>query len=374
MAYREADVNANIPVSKIAHTFKTFETSDRGCIFRIPLEGFSGFWAYAYLVMVADYRVLIDTGTGFGDSNAHLEAGFVQASAELGEPVRFEDLTHILITHGHIDHFGGLAFLRPRTHARLGVHELDLRNLTNYEERILVVERRLRNYLLEAGLSEARREELINMYKINKVLFRSVPVDFTFEAEDMQLGPFEFLHVPGHCPGQVVIRLHDVLFSGDHVLSVISPHQSPERLTLHTGLSHYIDSLALLEEWGGGARLTLGGHNDSIEDLRARINEIRRLHASRLRKTIEILEEPHTIAEVAEALFHRTDGYDVLLAIEEAGAHVEYLYQRGLLGIANLGELEDHSGPVAIRYQRLNDPVTTRMNLLERPDWSVDFH
>jgi glyoxylase-like metal-dependent hydrolase (beta-lactamase superfamily II) len=206
------------------------------------------------------------------------------------------------------------------------------------------------------------------------VLFRSVPVDFTYEAEGMKLGPFEFLHVPGHCPGQVVIRLHDVLFSGDHVLSVISPHQSPERLTLHTGLSHYIDSLALLEEWDHGARLALGGHNNPIEDLKGRLEEIRQLHASRLRKMLEILKKPHTIAETAEALFHRKDGYDVLLAIEEAGAHVEYLYQRGLLRISNTDELEVQSGSVAIRYQRLNDPVAARMNLLEQPDWQVDLH
>ena len=62
----------------------------------------------------------------------------------------------------------------------------------------------------------------------------------------MRLGPFEMLHVPGHCAGHVAIRLHDVLFSGDHVLERTSPHQSPERLTLSTGLDHYLKSLEAL--------------------------------------------------------------------------------------------------------------------------------
>jgi hypothetical protein len=45
-------------------------------------------------------------------------------------------------------------------------------------------------------------------------------------------------------------------------------------------------------------------------------------------------------------------GYNVLLALEEAGAHVEYLYQRGLLYIENMDDLENGSGPGAIRYRR----------------------
>ena len=54
------------------------------------------------------------------------------------------------------------------------------------------------------------------------------------------------------------------------------------------------------------------------------------------------MEEPHTIAEVSQALFGEVHGYNVLLALEEAGAHVEYLYQRGLLGIENLEEAGEH--------------------------------
>ena len=45
----------------------------------------------------------------------------------------------------------------------------------------------------------------------------------------------------------------------------------------------------------------------------------------------------------------------MLLAIEEAGAHVEYLHQRGLLRIVNVDELETNDGPVVARYQRNHD-------------------
>jgi glyoxylase-like metal-dependent hydrolase (beta-lactamase superfamily II) len=336
---------------------RDYTTAGGARIYQLPLLEFPGLWGYAYLVLAegegGSYRVLIDAGSGFGDSNQHLEAGLTEVSNKLGFSLGLADLTHVLITHGHIDHFGGLSYVRPRTTARIGVHELDLRNLTNHAERLAIVASHLRTFLLEAGVAEERVDQLLDMYRMTKSLYRSVQVDFTYEAIGMQLGPFEFLHVPGHCAGHVAIRLHDVLFSGDHVLADTSPHQSPEQLTHSTGLDHYLKSLEALRRWSEGVRLTLGGHKEPILNLSSRIDEIQQLHAERLDKTLWLMDEPHTIAEVSQALFGEVRGYNVLLALEEAGAHVEYLYQRGLLGIENLEEVESAVQSLPIRYRCL---------------------
>jgi glyoxylase-like metal-dependent hydrolase (beta-lactamase superfamily II) len=337
---------------------REFRTSSGAEIYQLPLLAFPGLSGYAYLVLVGDYRVLIDTGSGIGESNRHLEEGFKEVSKELirkgkaaGESFGFSDLTHILITHGHVDHIGGLTHIRPLTDAKIGVHELDNRILTNYEERLVVVARRLAQYLVEAGVPPELQNELLSMYRLTKSLFRSISTDFTFEAQGMRLGPFEMLHVPGHCAGHVVIRLDDILFSGDHILDDTSPHQAPEHLTLSTGLDHYLKSLDTVEAWAKGIRLTLGGHKEPIEDLPGRIQEIRNMHQERLGKVLGLLEKPKTIFEISEALFGEVHGYNKLLAVEEAGAHVEYLYQRGQLEIANLSEYEKGDRPSKILYK-----------------------
>ncbi|HWQ84412.1 MAG TPA: MBL fold metallo-hydrolase [Anaerolineales bacterium] len=327
----------------------------------MPLELFPGFWGYAYLVLVdlpgsPSMQVLIDSGSGLDSSNEHLEAGLQAVSEVVDLPVGLPDLTHVLITHGHIDHFGGLSYIRPRSQAEFGVHELDWRIVANYEERLVVAARRLEGFLIEAGINPERRSAMLDLYQLTKGLYRSVDADFTYEACGMRVGPFELLHVPGHCAGHVVIRLDDVLFSGDHILSEISPHQSPERITLSTGLSHYLHSLSALRSWGQGIELVLGGHRAPVDSLEQRIAEIESLHHQRLNQVLDILRQPGTVSDVSQALFGKVHGYNVLLAVEEAGAHVEYLYQHGRLAIENLSEVENNPTPIPIVYRLLSGP------------------
>ncbi len=188
---------------------------------------------------------------------------------------------------------------------------------------------------------------------ITKSIYRSVTVDFSYEATGMCLGPFKMLHVPGHCAGHVAIRLDEILFSGDHVLTDTSPHQSPEQITLSTGIDHYLKSLERLRIWAKGTRLTLAGHKNVIDDLDSRIDEIRQVHRERLLKVLYLLKEPHTVQEISKMLFKDVHGYNILLALEETGAHVEFLYQRGLLCIENIKDLDGGFEPIPVRYRCL---------------------
>jgi glyoxylase-like metal-dependent hydrolase (beta-lactamase superfamily II) len=329
----------------------TYTSSGNAKIYQIPLHEFPKLIGNVYFVLAGKYRVLIDSGSGFEKSNMELEQGLEEISQLRGEDCSLSTLSHIFITHGHIDHFGGLPYIHERSEAKICIHELDHRIVSNHLERLSVAQHRLEEFFLEAGLDEEQREKELEMYKVTKSLFRSVDVDLTYEALGMKLGPFRFIHVPGHCAGHVVIRLHNVLFSGDHILEKTSPHQAPEQITLSTGLETYLKSLEKVRPLAKKVNIILGGHEDPVYDLEKRIDEIRGVHRDRLRLMLKILNKPRTILEVSKYLFGRVEGYTVLLAIEETGAHVEYLYQRGYLHITNIQEIEENSNLVPILYQ-----------------------
>ena len=327
--------------------------SDQGAhVFQIPLNGLEDFWVYAYLVAVNEMLVLIDTGTNYHTSNQDLSAGLKTAGIQMGRSLGFSDLTHIFITHGHIDHYAGLAFVVPQTKAQIGVHEYDYPTLVNYHERKDRIARRLESYLVEAGVTPERIPDILNMYMITKGLFESSRVDFTYEASGMQVGPFKFFHVPGHSAGAVAIRLHDVLFVGDHILSEITPHQAPESLTLNTGLTHYLNSLKAIVQWAGQPSIVLGGHNPPVRNLRNRVEEIINEHYDRLIKILNLISErPRTVLEISKILFGQVAGYNILLALEEAGAHIEYLHRLGFVCIDNLDEMNESKDRITLYYR-----------------------
>ncbi|MGD8814137.1 MAG: MBL fold metallo-hydrolase [Anaerolineales bacterium] len=328
-----------------------YASSGGARIYRIPLEVFPEMVGYAHLVYRDDLVVLVDVGSGFGVSNEHLESGLAFVREEHGERADWTDLTHVLITHGHIDHYGGIRYVRQQCRALVGIHELDRRVLTNYEERLSLGTQRLRAFLHHAGVKADQVEEIMDLYLINKHLFSSVEVDFTYEAVGMEIGSLRLFHMPGHCPGEVVILVDDVLLSGDHVLETISPHQTPERLSLNMGLSTYLNSLHRLIPLAGDIRLTLGGHEGPINDLKARIRGIQRLHYDRLNQMLDLLAKPMTIVAIAKEIFPDVQGYHELLALEETGAHIEYLEQHGFLLVENLEETNGRDPKPAL-YQR----------------------
>ena len=339
-------------MNKMTSTIEVHQTKGGARIYRLPLHLFPDLFGYAHLVLAGEFRILVDVGSGFGECNQELDQGIKRVRTEFGEDVSWDNLTHVLISHGHIDHFGGLGFVREQTDALVGVHELDRRVLTHYEERRSVVTHAMRQFLIEAGVAEDYRQEVLNVYLLHKYLFTSVDVDFTFESQGMKIGPLDLLHVPGHCPGHVTFQIDDYLLAGDHILERTSPHQAPERLTAHTGLAHYLESLEKVRAHSDSITCTLGGHEGAITDLSSRIDAIEAVHVARLRQILDLLEDPHSVAEISEALFEEVHAYHKILALEEAGAHIEYLVQRGALVVENLDEMEQ-DGPTARRYRKV---------------------
>jgi glyoxylase-like metal-dependent hydrolase (beta-lactamase superfamily II) len=329
-----------------------FDSTTGVRVYRIPMEVFPNFVGYAYLLLGAGAPTLVDTGSGFGSSTQDLLRGIEAVRDEFGEAFKVTDIERIIISHGHIDHFGGLKeMLQYAGGAKVGVHPLDRRIITNYNERRVVATKDVTIFMKRAGVPEERLPKLLEMYNFSKQHYQSVSVDFLVE-EGRELDGMEFIHVPGHCSGQVAIRLGDILLVADHILSRTSPHVAAESITNWTGLAHYRESLRKVRKLDG-IRLVLAGHEEVMSDLYGRVDSIQERIDEKLIWLMDNIREagqPLSISEISKRRYREKHGFDVLLALQEAGAYIEYLYDRGYLGIANLDEVEQEANPVLLYH------------------------
>ncbi|MBI2524738.1 MAG: MBL fold metallo-hydrolase [Candidatus Rokubacteria bacterium] len=315
----------------------------------LPVETFPGHVNNIYLILDGGQVTLLDVGSGLEMSNEGLERRIGEVRERFREDVTLEQVQHVVISHAHMDHFGWAGrFARPGG-AEVYVHELDARVLNNFEERLVLASKDLRVFMERAGVKPEARAALEEMYRFSKDFFKSVEIRHPVRDGDRIINGYRVHHVPGHCPGQICLEVEDLLFTADHVLARITPHQSPASITPFCGLELYLRSLERIRRIEG-VTVALPGHEAPIEDLAGRIEEIVAHHRRRLDRVLDICGEPRSLAGVSRTLFGDQAGYSRILALEEAGAHVEYLFERGELRIANLDEVAREPNPV-IHYE-----------------------
>src|SRR5215210_2906769 len=187
-------------------------------LYRVPLKVVNTF----VVDLGDDGLILVDTGTP-DDAGPILDA-----VGELGrEPT---DVRHILVTHCHADHAGGLAELKKATAAPAYMHPTDAT--------MVRVGRALRPLTPTPG-------------PLNRAAFwlflrngpKTLPAtEVEHEVSDGEVLPFasgiRAVHVPGHCAGQLAFlwpRHGGVLFAADSAANVVGLRLAPVYEDLEEG-------------------------------------------------------------------------------------------------------------------------------------------
>lgn len=165
----------------------------------------------AYLV-VDDDITLIDTG------NAGSGIRILNAVEELGRSP--EDIKHIVITHSHIDHIGGLAELQNWLPARTAVHLAEAPHVESHDPlpnpfMHPLLARICEPYLLRNDPGAARVDVVLN------------------DGDELPaLGGMKIVHAPGHTAGSISIHFPNrgALLVGDAMQYKFGRLMLPSRL------------------------------------------------------------------------------------------------------------------------------------------------
>jgi glyoxylase-like metal-dependent hydrolase (beta-lactamase superfamily II) len=167
-----------------------------------PTAGyFKGGYVHAFLIEDGPNLVLVDT---LFDADAQVILDRIHA---LGKTV--SDLKHIVLTHGHRAHLGGLASLKRLSGARIYSHP--------WEADIIAGDRSQQGVHLRP-MKGIQAWPIIFIGAFSGPLSRHkpCPVDQLIDEGD-QIGPLHVLHTPGHTPGHLTFHLPErrTLFTGD---------------------------------------------------------------------------------------------------------------------------------------------------------------
>jgi glyoxylase-like metal-dependent hydrolase (beta-lactamase superfamily II) len=305
----------------------------------LPLPGDGLRAVNVYLLEEDDGVIMIDGGWALPQSRWALEDAMASLGHDLGE------ITQILVTHIHRDHYTQAVALRRLLGSRVSLGAGERRGLELLSE--------IRSGVPVSSLDVLRRggaDDLADRL-LKKLDHESFDAS-DWEAPDCWLGPgvlgfgrraLRVIPTPGHTKGHVVYldEAARLLFAGDHVLPHITPSIGFELADPGLPLLDYLDSLRLMTTFTD-ARL-LPAHGPVTDSAHARVGELLIHHDNRLAHTLRALGTRTLDAfAVARQLtwtrrnipFADLDDFNQMLAVNETAAHLDLLVARGQAMVA----------------------------------------
>lgn len=276
----------------------------------------------AYLID-GDPLTLVDVGPKTSDVQAMLESAVGSAG------YRIEDIRRVILTHGHVDHFGNAMWVVERSGAQIFANPADGPKFAG--ERW--VAENLGKHFTLAGMPPTFLNAFIDRMRAIRALVDPIT---TFQplqdGDSVAVGSesLRVLHCPGHSIGHICLfHQEGTLIAGDLLLEGISPNpivefsQDGRRIPTLPQYLHSLRRVLLLN-----CELAYPGHGGPMTNPGARIRELINLHDQRKEEIFGRLGfESKTLFALAQELYQNLDEINMMLAVSEVVGHLDLLLE-----------------------------------------------
>lgn len=329
-------------------TWKAHDPGDHMKIFegRFDLEGieriqtplpFPPMHINSYLILGRE-PILIDTGM-------RTEPAWKALNDNLAlYGLKVEDIRHLLITHGHIDHYGQGRRIQQASGCRVYAHELERYHMEEHFYSKVRPDSPYLEFFREWGVPADLIEKAFSAQRVEGVVREDLKVDHPWKDGDLlKFSDVELrcVWVPGHAVGHTVLieERRGVMFSADHLLPDISPVPllnfiDPDKKEKTRSLVDYVKSLYKVRNLA--VTVALPSHGEPIPDIRALIDSYALHRNRRYLKIRNIIEEhgPMTAYQVSEHVFDPNRARMLMhLTMSETIGFLELMEADGLLRI-----------------------------------------
>jgi glyoxylase-like metal-dependent hydrolase (beta-lactamase superfamily II) len=281
-----------------------------------------------YLMEDHDGFVLVDCGVDTDQAFAALRTQLKEIGVSLG------DLSRILITHCHHDHYGMVGRIRQITAVTVAMHAIE----SERAERIYVHRGRSSPGLGELLLGYGFPERYAVKAEDKMLAWGSLVSPAAVEAQladgqRLEIGSrtYRVLHTPGHSAGHVCLydRERQLLLAGDHLSAERIPHVGVTLFTGRNPLRQYLDSLRRVSDLD--VDLVLPGHGAPFADHRRHIDEAITHYTTRTERVLRALGGGRRTAYdvCLQAFGGDLSTFEGRLAFTETLAHLELLASEG---------------------------------------------